>query len=173
LGRWAGRPNAAQFRVFEIVHQTEQSPDPENRITLAPETDLHGRRIPLLTWHWSDADRRRITRSRDIYAEAFAAAGLGTVVQRDWENGQPRMVGGNHHHIGGTRMSADPARGVVDANTQVHGMTNLFVAGSSLFPAGGSVNPTLTIVALALRLGAHLKQVLQVSPDRRSARLAP
>ena len=63
--------------------------------------------------------------------------------------------------MGTTRMSADPAQGVVDADCRVHGMANLYVAGSSVFPTCGSANPTLTIVALALRLAAHLKGTLQ------------
>jgi choline dehydrogenase-like flavoprotein len=165
LSGWAGRPDAGHFRVFEIVHQTEQSPDPDNRITLSGETDQHGRRMPILHWRWTVEDRRRITRSRNLYAEAFNRAGLGKVIQRDWDHGQPRMVGGNHHHLGGTRMSADPAHGVVDADTKVHGVANLFVAGSSVFPSGGSVNPTLTIVALSLRLADHLRQQLATLPD--------
>jgi choline dehydrogenase-like flavoprotein len=157
---WTRRPNPGHFRVFEMVHQTEQSPDPGNRITLADETDALGRRLPLLTWRWTPEDRRRITRSRDLYAEAFRKARLGTVIQGDWDGGQPRMLGGNHHHMGGTRMAADPARGVVDVDTKVFGVANLFVAGSSVFPGGGSVNPTLTIVALALRLASHLTTTL-------------
>jgi choline dehydrogenase-like flavoprotein len=165
LSGWAAGPDAARFRVFELVHQTEQSPDPDNRVMLAADTDRYGRRVPVLHWRWSPADRQRITRARDLYAEAFARAGLGPVIQGDWDAGQPRMVGGNHHHLGGTRMSADPARGVVDADAKVHGVGNLFVAGSSVFPAGGSVNPTLTIVALGLRLAAHLEGRLRELPE--------
>ena len=56
-------------------------------------------------------------------------------------------------------MSADPRLGVVDASTRVHGVANLFIAGSSVFPTAGSANPTLTIVALALRLADHLKRL--------------
>ena len=62
------------------------------------------------------------------------------------------------HHIGTTRMAASPREGVVDGNCRVHGTANLYVAGSSVFPTAGTANPTLTIVALALRLGDHLKQ---------------
>ena len=65
-----------------------------------------------------------------------------------------------HHHVGTTRMHADPGQGVVDAHGRVHGLTNLFVTGSSVFPTGGFANPTLTIVALALRLAEHLDKQL-------------
>jgi len=63
---------------------------------------------------------------------------------------------GTAHNIGGTRMHEDPSRGVVDANCKVHGIDNLFVASSSVFPTGSHANPTLTIVALSVRLGDHL-----------------
>jgi choline dehydrogenase-like flavoprotein len=68
--------------------------------------------------------------------------------------------------MGTTRMHADPRQGVVDAQCQVHGVGNLYVAGSSTFPAGGYANPTLTLVALALRLADHLK----TRPDLQAAR---
>jgi choline dehydrogenase-like flavoprotein len=165
LNGWSARSDAGRYRVFEIVHQTEQSPDPDNRIELGAEIDQVGRRIPVLNWRWTTSDRDRITRSRDLYEQGFAEAGLGKMIQKDWDQGRPRLLGGNHHHLGGTRMSTDPATGVVDANAKVHGVSNLFVAGSSVFPSGGSVNPTLTIVALGLRLAAHLKQTLPQLPQ--------
>jgi choline dehydrogenase-like flavoprotein len=164
LSGWSARSDAGRFRVFEVLHQTEQSPDPQNRIELAAETDRFGRRLPVLHWRWTPEDRRRITRSRDLYAQAFIGAGLGRMIQTDWDGGQPRMIGGNHHHLGGTRMSTDSSTGVVDTDARVHGISNLFVAGSSVFPGGGSVNPTLTIVALGLRLASHLQDVLQQLP---------
>jgi choline dehydrogenase-like flavoprotein len=55
-------------------------------------------------------------------------------------------------------MHRDPRYGVVDENCRVHGMQNLYVAGSSVFPTAGSFNPTLTLVALALRLADHVKE---------------
>jgi choline dehydrogenase-like flavoprotein len=155
---WSRRPGAAGVRVLEMLHQTEQTPDPDNRVLLDDTLDQHGRRTAVLRWRWGAEDRRRVTAARDLYAEAFAKAGYATLVGGDWDGGQPRMIGGNHHHLGGTRMSRDPRDGVVDADCRVHGVRNLFVAGSSVFPTGGSVNPTLTIVALALRLAAHLKE---------------
>ncbi|MEM1152270.1 MAG: GMC family oxidoreductase, partial [Pseudomonadota bacterium] len=82
---------------------------------------------------------------------------------RDSE-GFPFSMEGGKHHMGTTRMSEDPAEGVVDPNCRLHDIDNLFVAGSSVFPTSGYVNPTLTIVALAIRLADHLQQ-----PDQRAA----
>jgi choline dehydrogenase-like flavoprotein len=67
---------------------------------------------------------------------------------------------GNAHQMGTTRMHRDPKLGVVNENCRVHSMANLYVAGSSVFPTSGSANPTLTIVALALRLADHIKQLV-------------
>ncbi len=66
------------------------------------------------------------------------------------------------HHMGSTRMHVDPKHGVVDADCKMHGVANLYIAGSSVFPTGGNANPTLTLVALAFRLCDHLKQVMEV-----------
>jgi choline dehydrogenase-like flavoprotein len=63
------------------------------------------------------------------------------------------------HHLGTTRMSADAKTGVVDANCQLHGVDNLYIAGSSVFPTAGHANPTLTIAAMSLRLADHLKKL--------------
>ena len=64
------------------------------------------------------------------------------------------------HHMGTTRMHRDPDQGVVDPDCRVHDLSNLFIAGSSVFPTAGRNVPTLTLVALAIRLGDHLKVVL-------------
>jgi choline dehydrogenase-like flavoprotein len=73
-----------------------------------------------------------------------------------------QLWGGNHH-MGTTRMSADPKRGVVDANLKIHTLENLYVGGSSVFATSGHANPTYTIVQLVLRLGDHLAERLQRS----------
>ena len=70
------------------------------------------------------------------------------------------VVGGGFHHMGTTRMHVSPAQGVTDGNCRVHGVSNLYIAGSSLFPTSGHANPTLTLVALALRLADHLTRTL-------------
>jgi choline dehydrogenase-like flavoprotein len=69
----------------------------------------------------------------------------------------PEDFYGDEHHMGATRMHVDPTLGVVDQNCRVHSLANLYVAGSSVFPTSSAVNPTLTIVALALRLADHIK----------------
>jgi len=82
---------------------------------------------------------------------------LNLRARQDWLD---NMDWGNHH-MGTTRISADPRNGVVDANLKVHGMANLFVAGSSVFPTYGAANPTVNLLSLALRLADHLKGTLR------------
>ena len=71
-----------------------------------------------------------------------------------------KVLDWGNHHLGTTRMSDDPKKGVVDSDGKVHGVANLYVAGSSVFPTYGASNPTLNLVALTLRLGDHLKKVM-------------
>jgi choline dehydrogenase-like flavoprotein len=75
------------------------------------------------------------------------------------EDFSDRLYRDASHHIGTARMSRDPRDGVVDEQCAVHGVGNLFVAGSAVFPTSGHANPTLTIVALAIRLAGHLRAV--------------
>jgi len=90
---------------------------------------------------------------------------LGRVKIEEWlldsSNEWPLNLQGAWHHISTTRISEDPKTGVVDKNCKVHGIDNLYISGCSVFPISGYVNPTLTIVALSLRLADHLKSVLK------------
>jgi choline dehydrogenase-like flavoprotein len=153
---WSDTASGSRYSVFELLHQTEQAPDPSNRLTLADERDELDRSTLRLSWRWAVEEQDRIGRSRDLFARAFHQGGIGEVVNTDWDDGRPRLLGGTHHHLGTTRMSVDPMQGVVDPQCRVHGMENLFVASGSVFPSAGFVNPTLTVVALGLRLGAQL-----------------
>jgi choline dehydrogenase-like flavoprotein len=94
----------------------------------------------------------------DVLDAELRRLGLGRVVGTEWLDGEDwaGRLEDAFHNIGTTRMSADPATGVVDADCQVHGVPGLYVCGSSVFPTSGYANPTLTIVALALRLADHL-----------------
>lgn len=155
--------NQRRFKSFEMLFQTEQAPDPENRIQLSKERDHFGCRKLELHWHWGEINRRSVIRAQEIVAEQIARAELGEFqIKRD-PDGEPALCrpSGIAHHMGTTRMSLSPQQGVVDENCRVHGVSNLFIAGSSVFPTGGYANPTLTIVALSLRLADHLKQVLK------------
>ncbi len=160
-GGWSELPHKErEFAYFEVFNQTEQSPDPDNRVTLGTELDALGCPKLKLHWRWSHSDVQRICRAQEIFAQEIARAGLGQLqIERNGE--LPQIVSAStHHHLGTTRMHPDPRQGVVDANCQVHGVANLFVAGSSVFPNGGYANPTLTIVALATRLADHVKVLM-------------
>jgi choline dehydrogenase-like flavoprotein len=161
-GRWSLLPaNHARFSTFELVHQCEQAPDRENRVTLGAERDELGLPRPKVLSRWSEVDLRSIARLHDLLAEHFADSGLGRVVRESSEAAADlHSSGGMHHHLGTTRMHRDGQRGVVDADCRVHGVGNLFVAGGSVFPTGGYANSSLTMAALAIRLADHLKGVL-------------
>ncbi len=132
----------------------EQIPDPENRVRLSPQRDALGRRWAHLDFRLTDQGRRR----DDALRMAADALGLDgpSVARAARLMLRVGRVGFFWHHMGTTRMDPDPQRGVVDADCRVHGVENLFIAGSSVFPTGGTAPPTLTIVALALRLADHL-----------------
>ncbi|HEX4053928.1 MAG TPA: GMC family oxidoreductase [Tepidisphaeraceae bacterium] len=148
------RDNAHSYRIFTPTFNLEQAPDPDNRITLGPTRDALGIPQPIIHWKWRDLDRRSVTRAVEIFDAAFRQAGLGHCVP----SATPGFLAGNHHPAGTTRMSDDPRNGVVDAAGKVHGLSNLFVNGPSVFPTCGYANPTLTNVALSLRLADHLAQ---------------
>jgi choline dehydrogenase-like flavoprotein len=124
--------------------------------------------MPRAQLHWavSEIDKRTVLVTMQALDAEFRRLGLGRVEPMPWltDPAVPwefdRLISknpiGGYHHMGTTRMSTDPARGVTDDNARVHGLANLYVAGSSLFPTSGWANPTLTILALAFRLADHL-----------------
>lgn len=140
------------FDVFRLVLNLEQRPDPRNRIELGGRRDRHGNRLPRLVLRWSDAEQARLERLRDRLEVWFREAGLGRLEATPGR--RPDL--GAHHHAGTTRMASSPEDGVVDPDGRVFGLENLYVAGASVFPSAGFANPTLTVVALALRLARHL-----------------
>jgi choline dehydrogenase-like flavoprotein len=99
-----------------------------------------------------------MVRHLENLAMEIGALGIGRMrIDLDDPEYWPPIVGGGSHHMGTTRMHNDQRRGVVDRNCKVHGIDNLYVTGGSVFPTSGAANPTLTIVALTLRLADHLK----------------
>ncbi len=117
-----------------------------------------------MDWRSNDDERRTITRIAQITRDAFSQAGLPTPTLEPWvaENcPQESVIIDMAHTLGTTRMSATPTTGVVDENCQVHGVRGLYVAGGSTFPTSGHANPTLMIVALAIRVADAIKLQLQ------------
>ncbi|WP_068111358.1 GMC oxidoreductase [Tropicimonas marinistellae] len=147
-------------RTFAARFTLEALPIPESRIRLDPKRrDRFGMPQLQVDWRLSDHDRGGIDRLRSGLVRWFDAAGIGKLSLHGATDreGFPVSMEGGKHHMGTTRMSSDPDNGVVDPDCRLHGTRNFYVAGSSVFPTGGYVNPTLTIVALALRLADHLK----------------
>lgn len=141
----------------------DPNPNSSSRVTLSRDRDALGMPRPRLDWRLTDADRRTVYRTLEIFGNAIGSRGLGRLritFERAGTSWPDDLVGG-YHTMGTTRMSDDPRTGVVDRNCRIHGIDNLYVAGSSVFATAGSGTPTLTLVALALRLAAKLKQELQ------------
>lgn len=139
----------------------EQCPNPDSRVSLRSDTDSLGLRRANLHWAINDLDRRSIRILGMEFAKEMARLDVARVQLSDFIIDESKSIPIYHHahHMGTTRMSRDPRHGVVDENVRVHGVENLYVGGSSVFPTGGGTNPTLTIVLLALRLGKHLAQL--------------
>jgi choline dehydrogenase-like flavoprotein len=134
----------------------EQLPDPENRVRLDPDrTDDYGDPVPRIEWSLDDRTRAGIERANEVQRAILEAVDAEVTWTVDAENTGPAA-----HQMCTTRMGTDPATSVVDPDCRAHDLANLWVAGSSVFPTGGAMNPTLTIAALALRLGDHLAGVL-------------
>lgn len=145
---------------FSLQHMSEQAPNPSSRVTLSEELDCFGQRQVKLDWRLSAIDIRTLLRGQQILDEELQRAGLGRLeieMEGEGEVSPPDLHGG-WHHMGTTRMHHSPKQGVVNEHCLVHGINNLFIAGPSTFPTGGYANPTLTIVALAIRLADHIKQ---------------
>ena len=155
-----------RFNHFHLFYQTEHSPNPDSRLLLIPERDSLGLRRIQAKIRFSELDFRTVKELHRILRSRFASSGSGVFHYEDGELEaklleETHKFNSNAHHIGTTRMHSDPRQGVVDPNGNVHLVRNLYVAGSSVFPTGGHANPTLTIVALALRLADHLQKALR------------
>jgi choline dehydrogenase-like flavoprotein len=154
-----GVPHKLEAMGLHVI--TEQQPDPESRLLLSDQKDRLGLSRVKAIWKISERERRSVVRLAQILMEEFPKAGLPAPSLDDWilENRpQDAPLVDMAHIIGTTRMSNDPASGVVDADCKVHGIEGLYVAGSSVFPTSGHANPTLMLLSLAIRLADHIKQ---------------
>ncbi|HJU30087.1 MAG TPA: GMC family oxidoreductase [Hyphomicrobiaceae bacterium] len=157
---------AAQWQFITVL---EQEPDPHSRITLDRSRDALGLQRVRLDWRIGELTRKTLRRTREIFCTELRSAGFDCTIAGPRGEGSnqdeeaPRWV---WHHMGTTRMAADPKNGVVDAQCRVHGIANLYVAGSSVFPTVGNDMPTLTVVALAHRLADHLQGLFGRVPSK-------
>lgn len=142
-----------------LVHG-EQKPNAESRVTLDEETDALGMPRSRLDWRLMDEDAASLIKTAELFAQRIGAHSRGRMRLLATPEDLWSRTQWSWHHMGTTRMHQDPKRGVVDADCRVHGIDNLFVAGSSVFTTSGASNPTYTIVALALRLSDHLDRLL-------------
>lgn len=172
----AGRAWRARQYPSVVVHapsgdysldiHAEQAPNPASRVMLGTARDAHG--VPRLhvDWRTSAVDRETVRRGVAALARDLAASGVGRLEGAPGAIADAVLGAGAYggHHIGTARMAASARDGVVDGDCRVHGVGNLFVAGSAVMPTSGAANPTLTLVALALRLADHLAGAAGAQP---------
>ena len=143
--------NISKFSVYRAYLRAEQTPNRESRVTLLDEKDALGMQKVKLDWRINNIDAESYRKALKLFGNEIAQAGFG----RFWINYDglwPKDSRGGYHHMGTTRMSNDPNKGVVDSNCKVHGIDNLFIAGSSVFPTYSAWNPTVNFLALVYRL---------------------
>jgi choline dehydrogenase-like flavoprotein len=150
--------------LLSLYVRSEQVPNPSSRVSLSGRKDALGGLRPRLEWRLEESDTLSVMAWMTKLDEDLRREALGHVIAaaEGWEE---KIIGGPHH-IGTTRMSADPKAGVVDAQCRVHSVDNLYVAGSSVFTTGGHANPSFTLIALALRLADELQRVLERATTR-------
>ena len=144
--------------LYSVDFHAEQMPDPTSRVGLAQEKDPLGMPRISIDWRYMQQDVHTVQRSLALLKQDIAQSGVGSF-EYDPQSVEKEMVrygayGG--HHIGTVRMGASPRTSVTNSDCRVHGVANLYLAGSGVFPTSSQANPTLTIVALSLRLADHL-----------------
>lgn len=152
-------PRGAQIH---LRIDTEQQPDRDSRIVLTDERDVYGLPRVALDWRVSASEQRTVIRAAQLLAHELEERGIGSLesIGDPFDPARPwgELRGDSFHMMGGTRMATRAGDGVVDTDSRVFGVDNLYVAGASVFPTGGMANPTLTLIALTLRLADHLDE---------------
>lgn len=163
FGRKLTRKPTVKTERVDLVGYFEQVPNRDSRITLGQERDALGLRKVSVDWRLTELDRHTYRTAARLFGDELARVSNGEFRPEPWldeDNGVPQVFG-TSHHMGTTRMADAPELGVVDRNCQVHGIGNLHIAGSSVFPTGSWAFPTFTIIALSLRLADQLRQRLE------------
>jgi choline dehydrogenase-like flavoprotein len=150
----------------DVIGYFEQAPNPDSRVTLGDEIDALGQRKVCVDWRLTELDWHTYRTAAGLFGTELANSCGGKFQLEPWlQEGSDAVpqLRGTAHHLGTTRMSDDPNLGVVDRQCRVHGVDNLYVVGSSVFPTGGWAFPTFTIVALSMRLAEHLRMLADVA----------
>jgi choline dehydrogenase-like flavoprotein len=163
----------SRANLYSLDFHAEQEPNQSSRVTLIDECDALGMPRIKVDWRYTEGDVRTVTRAIALLADDIRCSGAGTFDYdpATLETEMTRYGAYGGHHIGTARMGSNPRTSVVDADCRVHGVQNLYIAGAATFPTSGQANPTLTIVALALRLANRLKtsaRTSSLSPNKSS-----
>jgi len=146
---------------------SEQQPDPESRILLSDKVDALGIPRANVRWKLTELTLHTIRKYVETLREQFRRAAIGEIELDPWvfadvdSQRWTEHITDQYHHIGTARMDDSPRAGVVDQNCQVHGIANLYIGSSAVFPTSGHSNPTLTIIALCIRMADRLKRELR------------
>ncbi|WP_144871657.1 GMC oxidoreductase [Hyella patelloides] len=161
-GRPACRDSNGPIAAYRVKFISEQFPHKDSRVKLGKECDPLGQQKLEVDWQFTNHDRRSLEKALQLFTQRAEKVGIGTL---DFGDNPPRLetMSDAAHQMGTTRMASCPKEGVVDTNCQVFGTENLYVVSSGVFPTGPTYSPTLTILALARRLGQHLLQKIPTS----------
>ena len=146
-------PTVVALRIL-----TEQVPNRESRVRLSARRDAVGLPRVDLDWRITSADLDVVTAHQELLGKQLSDRGVATLGAPFRRETHPSPIMSNFHHLGTTRMHRDSRRGVVDIDGRVHATSNVYVVGGSVFPTGGYLNPTLTILALALRAAEKINR---------------
>jgi choline dehydrogenase-like flavoprotein len=152
---------------MQIGLTSEQQPDPESRILLSDKVDALGIPRANVRWKLTELTLHTIRKYVETLREQFRRAAIGEIELDPWvvadvdSQRWTEHITDQYHHIGTARMGDSPRAGVVDQNCQVHGIANLYIGSSAVFPTSGHSNPTLTIIALCIRMADRLKRELR------------
>src|ERR1700682_786309 len=165
--RLQGRSASPSRSPIRLGAQVETAPDPDSRVTLGEVKDVLGMRQLKLNWRIGELERRTLTTLLNVISDQFQRIGIGEVSRRSelserlTSDGWRDLIHDSAHHMGTARMADDPKRGVVDRDCRVHGLDNLYIGGLAVFPTSGRSSPTLTAIALSIRIADQIKAELQ------------
>jgi choline dehydrogenase-like flavoprotein len=152
-------------KAFTIELQVEQEPDVLSRVSLSDDYLDQETHKPVLNWHVSPLTFDTLKAAGDFFVRIFREDGIGDC-NRTLDASPVLPIRDVYHMMGTTRMGLNAREGVVDSNCELFNLPNVYVAGASVFPTGSFSNPTLTALALAIRLADRLKA--RFSPNQKS-----